>query len=129
MSLPSLIKEKNAFKALRIVMGIIFVSHGLARLYYGSVPDFGEFLNAQGLVIGLPLAWLITIGEVVCGSSIAVGFKIRYCVIFHASVITGGLILIHIPEGWFVVGHGSGGTEYSLLILAVLTFLYNRSDS
>lgn len=129
MKIPDLMHEKTASHILRIAMGIIFVTHGLARLYYGSVSDFGGFLNAQEFVIGLPLAWVITIGEIICGSLLALGRFVQYCVIFHAAVIVGGIFLVHIPEGWFVVGHGSGGVEYSLLILAVLIFIYSYPDS
>lgn len=129
MKLPKVIHQKTASNILRITMGIIFITHGLARLYYGSVPDFGGFLNAQGLIIGLPLAWIITIGEVICGSLLALRRYVQYCVIFHAAIILGGLIFVHIPEGWFVVGHGSGGVEYSLLILAVLVVIYSRGEN
>lgn len=128
MKLPEVISEKTAYNILRIAMGIIFITHGLARLYHGSVSDFGGFLDAEGFLIGLPLAWIITIGEIICGSLLALERYVRYCVIFHAAVIIGGLLLIHISEGWFVVGHGSGGAEYSLLILAVLLFIYSRSE-
>ncbi len=114
---------------LRVVMGIIFVSHGAARIYYGSVADFGSFLDGKGFMIGFYLAWLITIGELVFGTLLAAGYKVKYCVIFHAVVILGGMVLIHIPQGWFVVGHGSGGVEYSLLILAVLLFLYSKGKN
>ncbi len=114
---------------LRVVMGIIFVSHGAARIYYGSVVDFGSFLDGKGFMIGFYLAWLITIGELVFGTLLAAGYKVKYCVIFHAVVILGGMVLIHIPQGWFVVGHGSGGVEYSLLILAVLLFLYSKGKN
>lgn len=126
MPLPAVINDKTAFTILRVVMGIIFVTHGLARLYYGSVSEFGGFLDAQGFLIGLPLAWMITIGEILSGSLLTLGIQVRVCVIFHALIILGGLVLVHLPQGWFVVGHGSGGVEYSLLILAVLTFIYNH---
>lgn len=129
MKLPELPNERTAYRILRAVMGILFITHGLARLYYGSVSDFGGFLNAQGFMIGLPLAWVITVGEIVGGSLLVTGRYVRYAVLFHATVIIGGLILIHIQEGWFVVGHGSGGSEYSLLILAVLIFIYSRGES
>lgn len=116
--------KKISIAALRILMGIIFVTHGAARLYYNSVQDFGAFLNSKGLVIGLVLAWIITLSEIISGSLLASGKWVSYCVIFHAVVIVSGIILIHIPNGWFTVGHGSGGVEYSLLILGVLAVIY-----
>lgn len=124
--LPPL-SERITFLLLRAVMGLIFVSHGTARLVFGSVPDFGAFLNAQGFIIGVPLAWTITIGEILAGSTLAVGYKVRYCVLFHATVIAAGIGLTHLANGWFVVGHGRNGVEYSVLILAVLAFIYARS--
>jgi putative oxidoreductase len=128
MKLPA-VQEKYAVIALRVIMGVIFITHGFARLYYNSVGDFGNFLNAKGFVVGVFLAWVITIGELVCGSFLALGYKVKYCVIFHAVVILSGIVMVHAANGWFVVGHGSGGIEYSVLILAVLFYLYSRSDS
>jgi putative oxidoreductase len=127
MNLP-VIQEKYTSVALRVCMGVIFITHGLARLYFNSVNDFGNFLNAKGFVVGVLLAWVITIGELVSGSLLAFGYKVKYCVIFHALIITSGIFMVHLNNGWFVVGHGSGGIEYSVLILLVLLHLYSRSD-
>ncbi|MGF1635824.1 MAG: DoxX family protein [Cyclobacteriaceae bacterium] len=119
--------QKYAFVLLRGVTGIIFFMHGIARIYYGTLPGFGEYLNAQGFMIGYPLAWLITIGEIVSGCMLAIGFKVKYCTIFHAIVLITGMILIHIPQGWFTVGQNSGGVEYSSLLLAVLFYIFTKN--
>lgn len=55
MKLPS-IPVKYSSQLLRILMGVIFVTHGAARLYYNSIADFGAFLNSKGFVIGVFLA-------------------------------------------------------------------------
>ncbi len=125
MKLPSLSGKYPAL-LLRIVMGFIFITHGAARLFHNSVSDFGGFLNSKGLVIGVFIAWAITLGEIIIGTLLAIGYKVKYCVLFHALVVAGGIFLVHLPNGWFVVGHGSGGIEYSILILAVLLFLYSK---
>lgn len=126
MKLPS-IGIKYPARLLRIVMGLIFVTHGAARLYYNSVSDFGAFLNSNGFIIGVFLAWVVTIGELIAGTLLAIGYRVKYCVIFHAIVVLMGILLVHFPNGWFVVGHGSGGVEYSVLILAVLLYLYSSN--
>lgn len=125
MKLPT-IPVKYSSALLRIVMGLIFVTHGAARLFYSSVSDFGIYLDSRGFLIGAFLAWIITIGEMVFGSMLAIGYKVKYCVVFHALIVITGIFLIHLPNGWFVVGHGTNGIEYSVLILAVLFFLYSR---
>ncbi len=123
------IPAKYTFTALRVITGIIFITHGAARIYYDTVGGFGGYLDSQGFLVGLPLAWIVTIGEIVCGSCLAAGFKVRLCTIFHAIVIITGIFLIHLPQGWFTVGQGSGGVEYSLLLLAVLVFIYSYSGT
>lgn len=127
MKLPNL-SRKFATHVLRIVMGGIVCSHGIARIFFHSVPDFGEFLNSKGLVIGTVLAWMITLGEIVAGILLAVGYRVKYCVIFQAIVILFGIIMVHAPHGWFVVGHGTNGIEYSILIFAVLLYLYSTDN-
>lgn len=127
MKLPNL-SRKFATHILRIVMGGIICSHGIARIFFHSVSDFGGFLNSRGLIIGIVLAWMITLGEIVAGILLAVGYKVKYCVIFQATVILLGIIMVHAPHGWFVVGHGANGIEYSILILAVLVYLYSTDS-
>lgn len=119
---------KISYTVLRIVMGLIFVTHGAARLYYDSVAGFGAYLDSQGFHIGLLMAWVITIGEIVSGTLLAFGYKVRFCVMFHAVIILSGIVMLHLSHGWFVVGHGSNGIEYSVLILAVLLFIYSRDE-
>jgi len=126
LKLPDL-RVNYTFILLRAVTGIIFVTHGAARIILWTVPGFGEFLNATGFPLGLPLALFITVGEIICGTCLAVGYKVRYCAIFHSIVILAGIFLIHLPQGWFTVGQSSGGVEYSLLLLAVLIFIYSFS--
>lgn len=127
MYLPD-IPQKYPFLFLRVLTGIIFITHGTARIVLWTVPGFGEFLNSQGFIIGVPLAWLITIGEIISGSCLAVGYKVKYCVLFHIAVIVPGILLVHLPQGWFTVGQSLGGMEYSVLLLAVLMFIYSYSD-
>lgn len=127
MKLP-VIPHNYTFVVLRVISGIIFISHGPAKLFYWSIPDFSGFLNAKGHVMGLPLAWIITIGEIVIGVCLTMGFKVWYCVIFHLLVIIPGIYLVYLHNGWFTVDHGTGGVEYSLLLVAMLLFLYSKGD-
>jgi putative oxidoreductase len=52
---------------LRMLMGLIFMAHGLARLVDCSLPDFGEFLDSKGFLAGFYLAWAVTIFDIVGG--------------------------------------------------------------
>ena len=40
-----------------------------------------------------------------------------------------GIVLVHGPEGWFVVGMGRNGVEFSVLLLAALaSFIWIERD-
>lgn len=128
MSKLPTINSHYAFVLLRAITGIIFITHGAARIFYGTVAGFGAYLESVGLPLGVVIAWVITLGEIVSGSLLALGIKAKYCVLFHTVIILTGIFLIHLPNGWFTVGMGNGGVEYSLLILAVLILIYSLSD-
>lgn len=102
------------------------MSHAAARLYYWTVPGFGDFLNAKGLVIGHTLAWVITIGELTSGFLLTIGYKVRYATLFHIVILLNGVFMVHLPNGWFTVGQSTGGVEYSLLLLIVLLYIYSK---
>ena len=38
----------------------------------------------------------------------------------HVGILTLGLVLVHLPAGWFVVGGGRNGMEYSVLLIVSL---------
>jgi putative oxidoreductase len=122
------INKAYTFIILRATMGVIFITHGLARLYHGTVPGFGGYLESEGFPLGIAIAWVITIGEIISGTLMALGIQVKYCVLFHAIIILTGVFLIHLPQGWFTVGMGTGGVEYSLLILAVLGLIYSHAE-
>ncbi|MCU0393817.1 MAG: DoxX family protein [Thermoflexibacter sp.] len=126
MKLPNF-SDKYPLLVLRILLGIIFITHGAARLYYWSIPDFTSFFEKKGIPFGIVWVWLVTLGEIVSGSLLATGFFVRYCLLFHTVIIVLGIFLVHIHLGWFVVGLGGGGVEYSLLILAVMAVLYSKA--
>lgn len=105
---------------LRAAVASVFVIHGLARTYLGTVGGFGEYLSGQGFPAGTALAWTLTIVEIVGGIALALGLVVRPLTIWFAVQIATGIAMIHGRAGWFVVGHGRNGAEYSVLIIACL---------
>lgn len=122
------ISEKPAYFLLKGILSLIFILHGVARIYYWSIQDFGSFLNSKGFVVGVFIAWIITLGEIIGGVFLLLGYKVKYVVAFNFLVIASGIFLVHLKNGWFVVGHGENGVEFSLLILTVLIFIYNQES-
>ena len=91
--------------------------HGAARIYAGGVAPFGEFLNAQGFPLGFYLAWAITIFEILGALALAAGYYVPALAVIFAAELIIGIVLVHAKEGWFVVGLGRNGMEYSVLLI------------
>lgn len=107
-------------RALRVVAaGLLFI-HGSYRLLTGGVSGFGEFLTGAHVPAGPVFAWLVTLMEIAGTVTLALGRFIRPLAVYFALELTAGIVLVHVREGWFVVGGGRNGMEYSLLLISTL---------
>ncbi len=100
---------------IRFAAGGNLLIHGLARLGNGTVADFDVYLSS----LGFPpfTAWAITIFEIAASIIFIYGkWVIPIAIIFCLELLMG-IILVHYPEGWFVVGAGRNGMEYSVLLI------------
>lgn len=112
-------RRQTALNLLRIVAAILMLAHGAARIYLGTVDDFGKFLTQASFPLGFYLAWVITLFEVFGSLTLAAGYYASILSLIFAVHLFAGILLIHLKEGWFVVGAGTNGAEYSVLLIAV----------
>jgi Predicted membrane protein len=105
---------------LRVTLAILVAAHGWARLLHDAVAPFGAWLDSLGFVIGPVIAWAVTIYEIVASVLLAAGRYVFPVCLGFAAIYLVGLVLVHMPEGWFVVGLGRNGMEYSVLLVCTL---------
>jgi putative oxidoreductase len=91
--------------------------HGVFRVLSGGVVPFGEFLASQHAPAPFALAWLLTAAEIVGAPLLAAGRFVRPLCAWFALELLAGIVLVHFREGWFVVGGGRNGIEYSVLLI------------
>lgn len=108
---------------LRIVLAGLIAAHGWVRWLGGGVPLFGEFLSSQGLPSGTAIAAAITAVEVLGTLLLASGRWIAPLAVIYACIYATGIYLVHAEHGWFVVGKGRNGVEYSVLLIVALLCL------
>jgi putative oxidoreductase len=112
-----------ALTSLRAGTALILIVHGIARARLCIVDDFGVYLGQQGFPAGVALAWTITIVEIVGGAALAAGYFVRPLTIWFAVQLIAGIYLVHASAGWFVVGAGRNGMEFSVLLILCLTVI------
>lgn len=106
---------------LRLLVATLIAIHGWARLLENAVTPFGQWLNTQGFApAGPAIAWGITGFEIGGTLLLALGRFTRPLALLYACIYAVGIILVHAPAGWFVVGLGRNGAEYSVLLIGVL---------
>lgn len=89
-------------------------------MYTNSVDDFGLFLEARNFPMPEVLAWGITLFEIVGSLILMIGQWALILSLLFAMELSLGIYLVHWKEGWFVVGLGRNGMEYSALLICNL---------
>lgn len=109
---------------VRIGAAALLWIHGLYRLYVGGSADFGAWLETQH--IPAFVAWMITIFECISPPLLMARRFVRPLVAVHMLILIGGIVMVHAPEGWWVVGAGRNGMEYSVLLLICLAAMFRE---
>lgn len=118
----------RAMQILRISIAFFMMAHGITRLSINGPVDFGVFLSSKGFPLGVPLAWCITILEIICGLLLVAGKWQRLAASFFILELLMGIMLVHFKNGWFVVGLTEGGIEYSVLLIICFLLLFLTAD-
>lgn len=108
---------------IRVALALVLLVHPLSRLVKGHVPDFGAWLSSQGFVMGTAAAYTITLLECCSGLALLARRWVLLGCLGFITVLTGGIVMVHGREGWFVVGGGRNGVEYSVMLIACLVGL------
>lgn len=110
-------KKSTALVLIRFVLAALMFVHGASRISYGIVDDFGGFLGSQGVPLGFFVAWGITLFEIIGSVLLAVGSYTWIIALLFAAELAVGVAMVHWKEGWFAVGAGRNGMEYSALLI------------
>lgn len=87
--------------------------------------EFGTYyLNEAGFSPwGVLLAWCIKLSHVACAICLLLNKFIKPAGLLTIAILVTGIVMVHLKEGWFVVGGGRNGIEFNFLLIFVLLFL------
>ncbi len=108
---------------LRFGVAIIFLSHSLHGIFTGNdVNDFGNlFLNKIGFSpFGVFIAWGVVISQTITSLLLIANKVLKISCIINIIILIFGIITVHFKEGWYVVGAGRNGMEFSFILIVVL---------
>lgn len=106
--------EKNwapFYFAFRVVIGILFLLHGVAKWGVVSSLDVTNLMFWAGLI------------EIVGGVFIAIGFMTQWAALISALQMLYAYVVVHAPNGLNPVGKEGNGGETALLFLVAFLVL------
>ena len=112
---------------LRFAVAVIFAVHSVFTILDGSVNDFGKlYLNTVGFApFGVVIAWAVKLTHLFSVPLLILNKFLKPVCIANMFILIMGIFMIHLKEGWFVVGGGRNGVEFNfLLIFALLTIMF-----
>jgi putative oxidoreductase len=100
-----------AYALMRVVVGLVFLCHGLSKLVHFPVPPPSE----------VPPLLIYTAGpiELVCGTLVALGLLTRGAAFLASGEMAVGYFMAHFPRGFFPLANGG-----ELAVLYCFAFLF-----
>lgn len=117
------------FIFLRIALIAIFIMHSVPSIVSGDVNGFGTlYLDKIGFApFGLYLAWSIKLSHVALCIALLTDKYLKLLGWITIFILLTGIFILHINDGWFVVGGGRNGIEFNILLIAsLLTVIYGQ---
>ncbi|HUB02926.1 MAG TPA: DoxX family protein [Terriglobales bacterium] len=116
---------------LRIVLGVVFFAHGAQKMlgWFGGYGFHGTMSFFEHLGFPAPVAFLIICTEFFGGLGLIVGLLTRIPALGIGVEMIGALLIVHLPNGFFMNWYGNQkgeGFEYHLLVIAIAAVLLIR---
>jgi putative oxidoreductase len=99
---------------MRTSLGIMFLAHGLLKVFVFTLPGTAGFFASQGFPGWA--AYPVTAFEILGGLALMAGWQTRRVALAGIPVLAGAL-LVHLPHGW-VFSAPNGGWEYPAFLIA-----------
>ncbi|MFT3678092.1 MAG: DoxX family protein [Chitinophagaceae bacterium] len=106
--------------ALRISLAIVFLAHAIVRIVNGTTPQFASFMESKHIPLPVATVWAITVFEIAASICLLLKRYVKIACMGLLLILVVGIILIHASLGWFVGEHGTGGCEYSFVLIVAL---------
>lgn len=103
--------------------------HSVISIFSGDVNDFGQiYLNGLGFnPVGIYIAWVVKLTHLLSVPLIWIDRWIKPVAVSNILIFIFGIYYVHWQNGWFVVGGGTNGIEFNvLLIFCFLNLMYPK---
>ena len=112
--------EPYVLSILRIMVGLLFMQHGLVKLF--------GFPTGAGFPAFLSLTWFEGCIEMIGGGLIVVGLFTRWAAFITSGEMAIGYFMVHAPKGFFPYANGGESRASLQLAFRVMARMVNRKS-
>lgn len=98
---------------LRVALGVMFLAHGLLKVFVFTLPGTAGFFAS----VGFPgfLAYIVAPAEILAGAALLAGYRTRLVAALTVPILIGAAS-VHFGNGW-VFSAPKGGWEYPVYLI------------
>ncbi|WP_019856041.1 DoxX family protein [Actinopolyspora mortivallis] len=100
----------------RVVVGIVFLAHGLQKFLQWGIGSTVESFDQMGVPVPGLSAWFAALVETLGGAALLLGLALPVAGVLLTLDMLGALFIVHLEQGFFLAGEG--GYEYVLVLAA-----------
>lgn len=104
---------------LRFALSLILLMHSVISIFSGDVNNFGHlFLDNIGFSpLGIYIAWMVKLTHLFSVPLLWIDRFIKPVAVCNILIFIFGIYYVHWQNGWFVVGGGTDGIEFNVLLI------------
>lgn len=104
---------------LRFALSVILLMHSVISIFSGDVNNFGHlFLDNIGFrPLGIYIAWMVKLTHLFSVPLLWIDRFIKPVAVCNILIFIFGIYYVHWQNGWFVVGGGTDGIEFNVLLI------------
>lgn len=104
---------------LRFALSVILLMHSVISIFSGDVNNFGHlFLDNIGFSpLGIYIAWMVKLTHLFSMPLLWIDRFIKPVAVCNILIFIFGIYYVHWQNGWFVVGGGTDGIEFNVLLI------------
>lgn len=107
----------GALLILRIIVGGIFIAHGIDKVFMQGMDETVGQFSAWGVPSPQLWGWVIALGEIIGGAVLVVGLLTTVVAAVMAFIPAAGIYYVHASAGVFAE---DGGIEFPALLIVSL---------